>query len=68
MEYASTVWSPYYAKNIVKVESGKRHMARFIFNDYRPQHSVTSQLEKLQWPVLYKRRECNRLLMFLDNS
>ena len=64
MEYASTVWLPYYAKNIAKVESVQRRMAHFIFNDYRPQCSVTSLLEKLQWPALYKRRECNRLLMF----
>ena len=64
MEYASTVWSLYYAQNIAKVESVQRRMACFIFNDYRPQCSVTSLLEKLQWPALYKRRECNRLLMF----
>ena len=64
MEYASTVWSPYHAKNIAKVESVQTRMASFIFNDYRPQCSVTSLLEKLQWPALYKRRECNRLLMF----
>ena len=30
-EYASTVWSPYYAKSIAKVESIQRHMAHFIF-------------------------------------
>ena len=65
MEYASTVWSSYYAKNIAKVESVQRHTARFIFNNYRPQCSVTSLPEKLYWPALYKRRECNRLLMFL---
>ena len=65
MEYESTVWSPYYAKNIAKPESVQRRMACFIFNnDYRPQCSVTSLLETLQWPALYKRRECNRLLMF----
>ena len=64
MEYTSIVWLPYYAKNIAKVESVQRRMAHFIFNDYRPQCSVTSLLEKLQWPALYKRRECNRLIMF----
>ena len=65
MEYASTVWLTYYAKNIAKVESVQRRMTRFIFNDYRPQCSVTSLLEKLQWPALCKRKECNKTIIIL---
>ena len=33
LEYASIVWSPYYAQNVNKIESVQCRMARLVFNE-----------------------------------
>ena len=63
LEYASTVWSPYYIKNINRIEAVQRRMARFVFNDYDRTTSVTELLRQLSWPSLQQRRLCDRTLM-----
>jgi len=62
LKYASTVWSPYHVKNIVKVESVQRLMAHFNFNNYSWQCSITNLLKKLSWPTLYERRLYNHTI------
>ena len=34
IEYASTIWTPYLQKDILKLESIQRRSARFVLNDY----------------------------------
>lgn len=55
-EYCSTVWSPYTAEKIHKVEMVQRRAARYVTNDYSSTSSVTSMLENLQWETLETRR------------
>ena len=42
LEYSSTVWDPFYQKDIDRLERVQRRAARFVFNDYKPLSSVTS--------------------------
>ena len=39
-EYSSTVWDPFYQKDIEMFERGQRRAARFVFNDYRSLNSA----------------------------
>jgi len=55
LEYASIVWSPYYTKNINKIE---HRVARFVFNDYDRTTSASELLQRLSWPPLQHRRAC----------
>jgi len=63
LEYASIVWSPYYTKNINKIEVVQGHMAQFVFNDYDHTTSASELLQRLSWPPLQHRRLCDRTLM-----
>jgi len=42
LEYTSIAWSPYYTKNINKIEAVQRHMAWFVFNDSDRTTSATT--------------------------
>ena len=63
MEYAATVWDPYTQCNKDKIENVQRRAARFVCNQYRRTASVTSMIEKLEWPSLEERRRRARLAM-----
>ena len=63
LDYGSTVWDPHFQCDIDKLESVQRRSARFCTADYSRFSSVTSMLEKLEWPQLKKRRENMRLTM-----
>ena len=47
LEYASSVWDPYTAENINKLEGVQRRSARFVCNKYSRKESVTSMLDDL---------------------
>ena len=61
LEYASSVWDPYTAENINKLEGVQRRSARFVCNKYSRKESVTSMLDDLEWPPLQQRRAESRL-------
>ena len=64
LEFSSTVWDPFYKKDIDKLERIQRRAARFIFNDYSQTSSVTDMLLKLDWKTLAQRRRECRLSVF----
>ena len=61
LEYSSTVWDPFYQKDIDRLERAQRRAARFVFNDYKPFSSVTSMVSQLGWKPLAERRREHRL-------
>jgi hypothetical protein len=66
LEYASTVWDPYTAKNINRLEAVQRRAARWVLAKHRrgPDTTpVSAMLEQLKWPLLSTRRQNNRLIM-----
>ena len=66
LEYAATVWDPYYQQDIDRLENIQRRAARFISSDYRSRHegAVTEMLKNLELPSLQERRRQLRLTMF----
>ena len=64
LEYASSVWDPYTAENINKLEGVQRRSARFVCNKYSRKESVTSMLDDLEGPPLQQRRAESRLALF----
>ena len=57
LEYASTVWDPHTKNNINKLESVKRHAARFCHSDYQPTSSVSAMIQDLELKHLQTRRQ-----------
>ena len=70
LEYSSTVWDPFYQKDIDRLERAQQRAARFVFNDYKPLSSVTSMVSQLGWkPLAERRREhCLSLLYKIING
>ena len=64
LEYSSTVWDPFYQKDIDRLERVQRRAARFVFNDYKPLSSVTSMVSQLGWKPLAERRREHCLSLF----
>ena len=50
IEYCSTIWSPYYKKDIANVEKMQRRSARFVRGDFDWRSSVSKMLDELGWP------------------
>ena len=61
LEYSSTVWDPFYQKDIDRLERVQQRAARFVFNDYKPLSSVTSMVSQLGWKPLAERSREHRL-------
>ena len=64
LEYASTVWSPrqrYFVDDVKKVQL---YSARYIYNDYRSDSSVSTMIKNLHWDSLETRRTKSSLVMF----
>ena len=61
MEYAATVWDPYYQNDIQHLEKVQRRAARWVLNDFSRYSSVTDMLQQLSWPTLQVRRRICRL-------
>ena len=52
VEYACVVWVPHTQRDISSIESVQRCAARFVFNNYVFNSSVTEMLQRLNWPSL----------------
>ena len=63
IEYTSTIWTPHLQKDILKLESIQRKLARFVLNDYARLSSVTSMIQKLGWPTLKQRRDNTKIII-----
>lgn len=44
VEYSAAIWDPYTQENIDKIERVQRRAARYVYNDYRNDSSVTDML------------------------
>jgi hypothetical protein len=70
LEYASSVWDPYY-QNMKKVLEGvHRRAARFVTSNYRNRSpgSMTHMIHQLQWDTLVEHRRTSRLIMLYKIS
>ena len=63
LEYASVVWDPYTQTNQDKLEMVQRRAARFVFNNYSRDASVSETIKELGWRSLQQRRADNMLTM-----
>ena len=61
LEYACTVWDPYYSTSADNLEAVQRRAARWVMNNYDRECSVTCMLKKLDWRVLAQRRADARI-------
>ena len=61
LEYASDVWDPHHAGEIMDLEKVQQRAARWVLNDYGRFSSVTSMLDQLSWPTLQTRCKLSRL-------
>ena len=68
VEYVSTVWDPYVAKNIQQVEMIQSRAARWVLGHYDRVDSVTDMLSSLKWRSLELRRSDVRLCMLYKQS
>ena len=64
MEYATSVWDPYYNTDIYKLEKVQRRAARWILSEYSRTASVTSMLSSLNISTLLQRCKSSRLTLF----
>ena len=65
VEYASAVWDSYLIKDVKKVESVQRRVARFVKNNYvKEKGTVTNLLKELGWPSLEHRKKYHRFDLF----
>ena len=64
LEYSQTVWDPYTAGGVNKIESVQRRAARFTLSRYRRTSSVSAMLAELNWQTLAERRRLARLTIF----
>ena len=63
MEYSAAKWDSSTPEIIDIIERVQRRAARYIFNDYSNESSVTSMISKLNWIHLYQRRANIRLCL-----
>jgi len=68
MEYAATVWDPYYQSDIQHLEKVQCRAARWVYNDFSTYSSVTDMLQQLSWPTLQVCRKICRLLTLNNES
>jgi hypothetical protein len=64
LEYCSSIWDPYYAKDIKQIEQVQRRAARFVQRDYSWESSVSAMISDLGWDSLQSRRKDARLTFF----
>ena len=63
LEYAATIWDPYYVLDIDSLEQVQRRAAHFTTGDYHTTSSVTAMLAELGWKRLEDRRKDLRLAL-----
>ena len=64
MEYATSVWDPYYNTDIYKSEKVQRRAARWILSKYSRTASIASMLSSLNISTLQQHRKSSRLTLF----
>ena len=64
LEYASIVWSPWQNYLTDAIEKVQRQAARYVYNDYQLDSSVTTMINNLNWEPLEMRRTKASLYMF----
>ena len=64
LEYACSVWDPYFTEDILKLEMIQRRAARYVTGRHCNTSSVSNMLDQLQWRTLQDRRTNSRLTMF----
>ena len=64
LEYASSIWDPYYKIHDLTIEKVQRRAARWTLRNYDCHSSVTAMLQDLEWPTLQYRRKRARLILF----
>ena len=64
LEYASIVWSPWQNYLTDAIEKVQRQAARYVYNDYQLDSSVTTMIHNLNWEPLEMRRTKASLYMF----
>jgi hypothetical protein len=64
LEYCSSIWDPYYTKDIKQLEQVQRRAARFVHRDYSWESSVSTMIAELGWDSLQSRRKDARLTLF----
>ena len=63
LEYASTVWSPHTATDIIKLEAVQCRSACWATHDYQRTSSVTQMIKDLNWHTLEQWRIDSRLTL-----
>ena len=66
LEYASIVWSPWQNYLTDAIEKVQRQAARYVYNDYQLDSSVTSMIHNLNWEPLEMRQTKASLYMFYN--
>lgn len=67
LEYAATIWSPYYSVNVESIEKVQRRFTRFVYRRYRiPYSDYHSRLKRLGLLSLTKRRTLNDQMILYD--
>ena len=64
LEYCSSVWSPHTKRDIRKLEGMQRKAARFVMADNKRESSVSTVLQKLEWPTLEARNTEAKVTLF----
>ena len=63
LEYTRSVWDPFQASHISKLEAVQRKAARFVTGQHSRQASVSALLHDLQWRSPQERRFVSRLVL-----
>ena len=63
LDNCASIWDPYLAADIRKLETIQRRAARFVTRDYHRTSSVAGLLSRLEWPTLEERRRRARLVL-----
>jgi len=68
LEYSSPVWDPHLQKDINCLEMVQRRSARFAYQNFSRESSVTKMLSYLQWDPLAERRAQAKVCMLYKAS
>lgn len=68
LEYACSVWDPFFTEDIHKIDMIQRRAARYVTNRHRNTSSVSDMLNHLNWRSLADRRTDARLIMLYKIS
>ena len=64
LEYASSIWDPYYKIHDLTIEKVQRRAACWTLGNYDYHSSVTAMIQDLDWPTLQYHQKRARLSLF----